>query len=126
MLHRLKNLLICFAALSYAATVLFGPALHSLAGCDHDSCCDLGEFLSLCHSSGAPSTPALASGDHDHHEHDHANCPICQFQAQGQILTVPASVAWTFHLLAYRCDESTRIVASCAVASYRSRAPPIC
>jgi len=65
----------------YTGMMLFGQSLHHLLGCDHEH-----EPLAV-RSQAQPSSDAVTAvrAEAVEHVHDADSCPICQFQAQGQI-----------------------------------------
>ena len=127
MLRRLKNLLIRSAIVCYAIVGLFGQGLHSLPGCNHDFCCDEDQCGASGDSHGPVGSDSIVSAEStaNHSGHDHANCPICQFQAQGQILTMPLNLGWVFQRATYRCDEKPLVAVIDPRQPYMSRVPPL-
>jgi hypothetical protein len=81
MLVRPKRAFIAGMLVLYTGMMLLGPGLHELLGCEHE------------HAVLAPGSQAVPVSDSSsairaeavEHAHDADNCPICQFQAQGQI-----------------------------------------
>jgi hypothetical protein len=71
----------------YAGMMLFGQGLHHFLGCDHEH--NLLAVRSEVRANSEASTTVRA--EVVDHVHDADNCPICQFQAQGQIAATIAS-----------------------------------
>jgi hypothetical protein len=72
----------------YAGMMLFGQGLHHFLGCEHEH--NLLAVQSEARANSEASAAIRAEAVEDAHDAD--NCPICQFQAQGQIAaTIAAS-----------------------------------
>jgi hypothetical protein len=80
MLVRPKRVFAAGMLVLYAGMMLFGQGLHHLLGCDHEHELLAVQTLTNCDASTAVRAEAVE------HAHDADNCPICQFQAQGQIV----------------------------------------
>jgi hypothetical protein len=67
--------------------MLLGQGLHSLLGCEHDH---LPPTVSATADArdGDDSSPHLTANVE--HVHDAETCPLCQFQAQGQLVSAQA------------------------------------
>jgi hypothetical protein len=79
MLVRPKRVFTAGTLVLYAGMMLLGQGLHHLLGCDHEH-----ELRAAC-SQPSSNTSTAVRVEAVEHDHDADNCPICQFQAQGQI-----------------------------------------
>ncbi|HZZ71272.1 MAG TPA: hypothetical protein VFE24_03410 [Pirellulales bacterium] len=132
MLARLQTALVRAAALSYVLISLTGSALHELCGCEHDcenplglvrDCAsDRADLLGADAATELSSTGAIAAhpADADGELHE---CPICQFQAQGQWFAPPVAAENDFCCLFCVAEPPVQSIVA-PRQPYQSRAPP--
>ncbi|HEV7998698.1 MAG TPA: hypothetical protein VGP63_02385 [Planctomycetaceae bacterium] len=108
----------------YTGMMLFGQSLHHLLGCEHDHD---HEFLAT-HSGSGNATGQAAAGLHveaaDEHVHDADGCPICQFQAQGQLAVAVVGSELRQTVVAAAPLRPSPIVAVFALGVQGPRPPP--
>jgi hypothetical protein len=121
MARHLKPVFACGMLVLYTGMMLLGPSLHSVMGCEHDH---VPAGLTGPAESRASSEQSLAivAGEQDGHDAD--GCPICQFQAHGQLApSLPTSELRQF--VAARVPlHASLVFAVCASDIYSPRGPP--
>jgi hypothetical protein len=106
----------------YAGMMLFGQSLHHLLGCEHDAGTPADQAAnSVATATVAEAVTSEQAGDHNH---DADTCPICQFQAQGQLVSAVAGGELTQPLLTAIVPISTPVVAFFALGVQGPRPPP--
>jgi hypothetical protein len=107
----------------YTGMMLFGQSLHHLLGCEHEHDHEL-----LATRSGASATEQAAAALHaeatDEHVHDADGCPICQFQAQGQLAVAVVGSELRQTVVAAAPLRPSPIVAVFALGVQGPRPPP--
>ena len=83
MLVRPKRAFVAGMLVLYTGMMLLGPSLHQLLGCDQ--CDHEHELLAVRSQEPGSNASSAIRVEAVEHFHDADNCPICQFQAQGQI-----------------------------------------
>jgi hypothetical protein len=120
MLVRPKRAIAAGMLILYAGMMLFGQGLHHLLGCEQEH-----QFLAVrshVQPSSEASTATRAEGVE--HAHDADNCPICQFQAQGQIAATIAGSELTQAVVPAPPHFFPPIVAVFALGIAGPRPPP--
>jgi hypothetical protein len=120
MLRRPRTLVAGMLVL-YTGMMLFGQSLHHLLGCEHEH-----ELLAT--HSGTGATEQAVAVVHaeaaDEHVHDADGCPICQFQAQGQLAVAVVGSELRQTVVAAAPLRSSPIVAVFALGVQGPRPPP--
>jgi len=93
----------------YGSVTVFGPALHSLPGCDHP-----GQFQ----TSDQGTQPRSLTNSPD-------DCPICHFHSQGQFLVAGDRDVCTDIVRIRPADEPPLAVCTSVVRLSIPRAPPL-
>lgn len=105
-----RRLLTTLLAL-YGLVTLGGPALHALPGFDHGAK----------RTSEAPDSP----GKSDPHQNSSHDCPICHFQAQGQLPIDPADAILVDVVRIRPADAPPLVVPPALDRPSSPRAPPL-
>ena len=121
MARHLKPFFVSVMLVLYAGMMVAGQSLHALMGCEHDHGPAGLSGPTEARASGEPS-PAVVAGEQ--HLHDADGCPICQFQAQGQLApSLPVNELRQF--LAARVPLHASLVFAVRVSGiYSPRGPP--
>lgn len=117
MLVRPKRAFVAGMLVLYAGMMLFGQGLHHLLGCDHEHALQ----SKVPHSCPSTAVRAVAAVEHGH---DADNCPICQFQAQGQLATTSVGSELKQTVVAVPPLYSPPLVAVFALGIPGPRPPP--
>ena len=121
MLRRPKPAFVAGMLVLYAGMMLFGQGLHHLLGCEHEH-----ESLAAHSDVGASAeiSPAIHAAAVEEHIHDTDACPICQFQAQGQLAVAVVGTELRQTVVAAAPLCSSPIVAAFALGIQGPRPPP--
>jgi hypothetical protein len=105
----------------YAGMMLFGQSLHHLLGCEHEhgSLAAHSEAVTAGHAATVVHFEAAVE-----HTHDADACPICQFQAQGQLAVAVVGSELRQTVVAGASLRSSPIVAVFALGIQGPRPPP--
>jgi hypothetical protein len=120
MLVRPKRAFVAGMLVLYTGMMLLGPGLHELLGCEHE------HAVRAVASEAVPaSDPSSAlRADAVDYTHDADTCPICQFQAQGQIAATIAGSELTQAVVPAPPHFFPPIVAVFALGIAGPRPPP--
>jgi hypothetical protein len=118
---RLKPIVASAMLVLYSGMMLLGPSLHAMMGCEHDH---VSVELVGRVEDRSPIEGSFAASSGEQHLHDGDSCPICRFQAQGQLApTLPAGELRQF--IATKVPLNTPPVFSVGVRNFYSpRGPP--
>ncbi len=121
MLRRPKPAFVAGMLVLYAGMMLCGQGLHHLLGCEHEH-----ELLAVSSETGTADDAAteLHAGAAVEHTHEADACPICQFQAQGQLAVAVVGAELRQTVVAAEPLSYSPIVASFALGIQGPRPPP--
>ncbi len=107
----------------YTGMMLFGQSLHALLGCEHHHAWAEPAGQTESRSSGEFSSGIVAGEQHlDEDEAD--SCPICQFQAQGQLAPSLPVCEFRRVIVAEVPLHTPLLVASGVAVLHSPRGPP--
>ena len=120
MLRRLKPAFAAGMLILYAGMMLGGQSLHQLLGCEDEHAFVPAHAVAEATDSAIVQVEATVE-----HSHDADACPICQFQAHGQIAAqvVGSELTQTVVAVAPLCSSPTVAVFALGVQGPR---PPPC
>jgi len=105
----------------YTGMMLFGPSLHVLLGCEHHHAWDTPAGQTEFRVPGEFSS-AIVAGEQHLDEAD--SCPICQFQAHGQLAASLPACQFQRLIVADVPLHTPLLVASGVAVLHSPRGPP--